>query len=474
MESFLGGTEHQLPLVPFVDLNGDLESKRSRLAQQTTEILLANNQSQQFGIGVTNPADEGLASWLYNGSLIYLDLGRPELATAECRSIEDLAYLEIAGRMIVDNLNPDEQDPSLRFFLACNNTDYFGNTFSYHENYSAINCAYLAREMIPFLVTRQIFAGAGQIAEPMFIPEGNYLPKNRDWFSIAQRSLCARTSTKPTAGVYIGEYSLFAGPSRHHLDLFHFTGGDANVTLDTTKLKIGSTALAIQTVNCGFKVPPALTDITNRTLEINLKDIATDPEFRWLYLDANGYLIRAIDIQRQYLQAAKRMFFGRDPETNWTIYRWEKVLDELGNDPTQSSVEWAIKYRKLAQLRPNLTSDELTRMDLSFHAVNRQQNLYRLLGVDGISDRRASLALANPPADTRAHGRSILIKALARAIEEEVDPRPKIHWSGVSFSRKGWFAKKTGFGARALYCLPMPDLRKNYVEEAQVLAIALR
>ena len=48
-----------------------------------------------------------------------------------------------------------------------NNTDHFGHTYGYHENY-CLRVSPRSRDMVqgllPFLVTRQLFAGAGMIA----------------------------------------------------------------------------------------------------------------------------------------------------------------------------------------------------------------------------------------------------------------------------------------------------------------------
>ena len=47
-----------------------------------------------------------------------------------------------------------------------NNTDFVSNSYGCHENYLADRTAdfyYMAEQLIPFLVTRQIFTGAGKV-----------------------------------------------------------------------------------------------------------------------------------------------------------------------------------------------------------------------------------------------------------------------------------------------------------------------
>ena len=46
-----------------------------------------------------------------------------------------------------------------------NNTDFVGNSYGCHENYLAERTSdfyYMAEQLIPFLVTRQIFTGSGR------------------------------------------------------------------------------------------------------------------------------------------------------------------------------------------------------------------------------------------------------------------------------------------------------------------------
>ena len=48
-----------------------------------------------------------------------------------------------------------------------NNTDFVGNSYGCHENYLVdrdVDFYYLAEQLIPFLVTLQIYAGAGKRA----------------------------------------------------------------------------------------------------------------------------------------------------------------------------------------------------------------------------------------------------------------------------------------------------------------------
>ncbi|TMK56919.1 MAG: Pup--protein ligase, partial [Actinobacteria bacterium] len=110
--------------------------------------------------------------FLENGARLYLDVGsHPEYATPECDSIEDLVVHDKAGERILEGLvRSAEQrlrEEGIRgeVYLFKNNTDSAGNSYGCHENYLVERDGDFTRftdVLIPFLVTRQVFTGAGK------------------------------------------------------------------------------------------------------------------------------------------------------------------------------------------------------------------------------------------------------------------------------------------------------------------------
>src|SRR5213080_3080508 len=110
--------------------------------------------------------------FLENGARLYLDVGsHPEYATPECDSIDDLVVHDKAGERILEGLvRSAEQrlrEEGIRgeVFLFKNNTDSAGNSYGCHENYLVERDGDFTRftdVLIPFLVTRQVFTGAGR------------------------------------------------------------------------------------------------------------------------------------------------------------------------------------------------------------------------------------------------------------------------------------------------------------------------
>ena len=113
--------------------------------------------------------------FLENGARLYLDVGsHPEYATPECDSIRDLVVHDKAGERILEGLVQSAEqrlrEEGIRgeVFLFKNNTDSAGNSYGCHENYLVEREGDFSKftdVLIPFLVTRQIYAGAGKVLQ---------------------------------------------------------------------------------------------------------------------------------------------------------------------------------------------------------------------------------------------------------------------------------------------------------------------
>ncbi len=113
--------------------------------------------------------------FLENGARLYLDVGsHPEYATPECDSIHDLVVHDKAGERILEGLVQSAEqrlrEEGIRgeVFLFKNNTDSAGNSYGCHENYLVEREGDFSKftdVLIPFLVTRQIYAGAGKVLQ---------------------------------------------------------------------------------------------------------------------------------------------------------------------------------------------------------------------------------------------------------------------------------------------------------------------
>ncbi|HKJ57518.1 MAG TPA: proteasome accessory factor PafA2 family protein, partial [Nitriliruptoraceae bacterium] len=111
--------------------------------------------------------------FLENGARLYLDVGsHPEYATPECDSPLQAVLYDKAGEQLLFDL-ATEAGAQLatdgirgRVTVFKNNTDSAGNSYGCHENYLVAregDFTGLTDGLIPFLVSRQVFAGAGKV-----------------------------------------------------------------------------------------------------------------------------------------------------------------------------------------------------------------------------------------------------------------------------------------------------------------------
>lgn len=465
MEIYYGGTEIQLGVIRLpVDGRSQPVSRyqaESEQKQTVSDLITTNNQTRFYGIPVGRPADRHERFWMFNGGLVYADMGHPEYATPELHQLADVVHYEIAGRRAVDHLLKLHALNHPTHGVYANNTDYFGRTFAYHENYLCPeNPNYLVRYLLPFLITRQIFAGSGQVLS------ANDKRRNpdSDWFSIAQRSLLANTAgTERGPDIYIGQWSVFAKSNRHIDHLLHFTGGDVTTMETATKLKIGSTALVLKMLHNGWRPPQSIL-VTDKDMAVkNLKSIALDPEFNWR-CESNKYSsISALEIQRIYFHRALNKFnTDPDPDTAWTLNNWGITLDALESNPLSATwLDWPNKYHVISALKEKDWSlQEMLRTDLAFHAADPERSIYQLAGGYGADEAQIARAMYHPPADTRALGRSIGIRAIDGCADRQKgllnSDFPDVSWSKVSIGDR-----------HGEITLSLPSADSTYLEQAE-------
>src|SRR5881628_3001696 len=180
--------------------------------------------------------------FLENGARLYLDTGfHPEYATPECDDVTELVIHDKAGERIVEDLLHQaekrlrEDGISGNILLFKNNTDSAGNSYGCHENYLVsrdVSFQRLAEALIPFFVTRQIFAGAGKVLQT---PRGFH-------YCLSQR---AQHICQEISGATTSSRSIINTRDEPHADAeryrrLHVIVGDSNTSEVAKYLKIGS------------------------------------------------------------------------------------------------------------------------------------------------------------------------------------------------------------------------------------------
>ena len=366
----------------------------------------------------------GNGGFLFNGGRVYIDMGHVEYATPECRGLFDLVASDRAGEVIMqralDQLGLAEE---AGFFK--NNIDHYtGATFGCHENYLVRRdvpfSQVLLPAILPFFVSRQIYAGAGRVGCHTDIFEYGTGEEGEVPYQISQRAdhivteiyqwiqfsrAIINTRDEPLA-----DWGLYRR--------LHLLVGDSNMSEYATALKVGTTALMLELLEERIVPDVKLLDPVQA-----IREISRDLEYRWEVQLEDGRYTTASEIQYQYLELAERYLRGLDREADWVLDEWRFVLDALVHDPMAlvDRVDWVTKKWLLESFMEAEQLDWqdtwVQSLDLEYHNLNPDRGLYFDLREQGItkkvvSDEMVNRAIVTPPQDTRARARSAVMREL--------------------------------------------------------------
>ncbi|MDP9004684.1 MAG: proteasome accessory factor PafA2 family protein, partial [Verrucomicrobiota bacterium] len=305
-------------------------------------------------------------------------------------------------------------------------------SYGCHDNYLMrrdVPWNQLVTDILPFLITRQIFAGAGKIgieAESSAGQPGVFqISQRTDFFSalvsidtMNKRPL-VNTRDEPHA-----DANLYRR--------FHVIIGDSNMSEWATALKIGTTALVLAAIERGDAPQLEIAQPINAT-----KSISRDQNYDWIIELSDGRKISAIDVQRLYLKAAQKIA-GDEAETAWLLREWENVLNDLQRDValTRDRVDWVAKKQLLSAFREeeklSWTDPWLQAIDLEYHNIIPDQGLFYELQRQGsmrsvVSEGEIKSAIFAPPETTRAWFRG-------RSVARFNDAITSIQWDEITFA----------------------------------------
>lgn len=362
---------------------------------------------------------------LGNGARFYNDHAHPEYCTPECSTVGEMVAHDRAGERIAmacaEHLNATE---NRQVRLYKNNTDFRGHSYGCHENYllpRSLPWDLLARGMQAFLVTRQVFAGAGKFgveAEDRFVSPGFQIAQRSDFFSelqsvdTMQRRPLINTRDEP-----------HADPEKWRR--FHVILGDANMSPFATRLKVGTTALVLEALVRQPSLATALPRLT-RPIEF-LQAISRDPSWFTPGYQRSDTARKALGIQRSYLDAVRRHCDLADAERASVVEDWAGTLDDLERDPVvcRDRLDWVAKYQLIREFQAaeGVGDDDpwLQSLDLAYHHLEVSEGLYFGLeqsgAMRGVPDEEmVRNATTLPPASTRAAVRGRCIGKFPTAV----------------------------------------------------------
>jgi proteasome accessory factor A len=360
--------------------------------------------------------------FLENGARLYLDVGsHPEYATPECDSIADLVAHDKAGERILENLLLSAEqrlrEEGIRgvIHLFKNNTDSAGNSYGCHENYLTSrrdDFGHYAEVLIPFFVSRQIYAGAGKVLQTA---RGAVYCISQRAEHIWEGVSSATTRSRPIINTRDEPHA-----DAERFRRLHVIVGDSNMSEYATFLKVGATSILLRMLEDPSVV---LRDMTLENPIRAIREISHDPSCRRKVRLANGREASALEIQGEYLTRAQRYQEqkGLSPLEEQALGMWEHCLNGLEKDPDSLDREcdWVIKRRLIESYRERhsipLTHPRVALMDLQYHDVSRERGLFYRLQARGLVERCCTDAVIQqavdlPPQTTRARLRGEFIK----------------------------------------------------------------
>jgi proteasome accessory factor A len=371
---------------------------------------------------------------LPNGGRFYVDYAHPEYSTPECTNARDLVIYEKAGDRVLEMSRKranqlSQGQENIRVYK--NNSDGKGNSYGCHENYlmsRQVPFDKISEALTPFLVTRQIFTGAGKVGSENQTEGISYQISQRADFFETHIGLDTM-SNRPIINTRDEPHAV---PEKYRR--LHVIVGDSNMNELAIYLKVGTTAIVLSMIEDEFiDGRLALLDPVQ-----SLGEVSYDLSLKSKLKLKNGAQLKALEVQREYLEAAHSYYSSRplDAVGKDVLARWEEVLDKLAEEPMQLSrqIDWITKKELLENYlaRHNISWDDhrVNLIDLQYHDIRPDKGLYYVLERGGhvdriIADQDIQEAIYKPPTDTRAYFRGV-------CLSKYPDKIYGVGWSSIS------------------------------------------
>jgi len=405
---------------------------------------------------------------LTNGARFYNDHTHPEYSTPECRTLRDLVAHDRAGERIIQQSanirNRTLGKPAVQLYK--NNTDFHGHSYGCHDNYliaRSIPFDRLAQGLLPFLISRQLFAGSGKVgieAQETISQSSSYQLSQRADFMETPLSV----DTMHNRPILNTRDEPHADRSKYRR--LHLIVGDANMCEYATALKIGTTRLVLDLI--AQDVAPIL-ELADPVEAI--KTLSRDPKLQTRIPLQSGPPLTGIDIQNTFLEAAQKHLAGTDEETDWVLAEWTTTLHLLAKDRSAliGRVDWITKQWLLETFMEEEAvtwSDPwLASLDLEYHNVNPDRGLYYGLEAEGkvtriCTDGEIEQARHDGPQDTRAGIRGLCIKKFPSEIQS-------VQWEQLHINGKN---PASILDMNDLFEAAQIDLLRDRIEQAESLS----
>lgn len=366
-----------------------------------------------------------------NGARLYVDHAHPEYSSPETATAADATLWDRAGEVVAQRIM--SRAPGL--VLVKNNVDGKGATYGAHENYlvpRSVDLDDLIRALIPFMVTRPIFCGAGRVG-------------------IGQRSEVAGFQISQRADYVendIGLETTFNRPifntrdephaDGNHWRRIHVIGGDANMFDYSIWLKVGTTGLVLRAIGNGTGLEWDAMDLSDPIAAT--KTVSRDLQLSHPLLMASGAELTAIQIQQLFLGLVEKSGLDLNDDERAVLEAWKATLNLLETNPSAlaSRVEWIGKLQLLDRQRQRLGAkwddSRIQAMDVQWSDLRADKGLVFKLAAMGMVDRLFTEREVEAAADHAPPG----TRATLRGEQVRSDPTlVKASWTSLVYDREG-------------------------------------
>ncbi len=276
-----------------------------------------------------------------NGGRLYVDCGgHPEFSTPECRHPSEVVrYIRAGDAILLSLIERAQRDHATGRITAFRcNVAYSGSGAAWgcHESHMhRTNPASLPAQLIPHLVSRLVYTGAGgyknDSAGAIFMLSPRVTHLTRD---VSNQSTSNR-------GIFHDKHDDLCTNGYHRL---HLLCGESLCSELSMWLRAGTTALVVAMCDAGLRPGEA---VALRDPVAAMHRFALDPTCRATAETKRGEQLSAIAIQRHYLAHAEA-HVGQPWMPDWApevCERWRAVLDclEGGWESAATTLDWAIK-----------------------------------------------------------------------------------------------------------------------------------
>lgn len=408
---------------------------------------------------VYNPQDVSRRFLSSNGGCAYIDLDHVELCLPEVLSAFDhVAAWHGMLRVIRTALHAANarQPAGQRIQVLVNNSDGQGNSYGSHVNYlirrrTFDNIFYRKAHYLQYLASFQVsgipLTGQGKVGSENGQPPVSYQLSQRADFCMTlqgvqttydrpicnarDESLCGRRN-----------YNDPSAPARLHVIFF-----DSALAHGTALFRVGPTQLILTLIELGLVNSRFILD---DPLDALLA-YSHDPTLHAHAALISGERLTALELQSAYLEEVKRyaargVFEGIVPHAEEIISLWEDTLNKLSKDDWMAvapRLDWVMKLmaiQRALEQRPELgwNSPEIKVIDHLYSSLD-SDGLYWAYEASGFAEQlvtpeRIDHFTANPPADTRAWTRAMLLR------RADPDSVVSVDWDAMTFKLRGGYA----------------------------------